>query len=111
MAIADGRQATIRVAVFTDNDFDKVNGVTTTLQALLQRTPGDLSVRVYTADEKGADRPDYLSIKARGVGIPFYRGMQMYLPSPWAYVAHARRDRIDLIHLTTPGPVGLAALF
>jgi hypothetical protein len=22
-----------------------------------------------------------------------------------------RRDRIDLIHLTTPGPVGLAALF
>ena len=31
----------MRAAVFTDNDFDKVNGVTTTLKAMLQFAAGD----------------------------------------------------------------------
>jgi glycosyltransferase involved in cell wall biosynthesis len=101
----------MRVAIFTDNDFEKVNGVTTTLKALLQRTPDDVSVRIYTADTSGADEPHYLSLAAAGVGIPFYREMKIYLVAPWAYLRHARRDRIDVIHVTTPGPVGLAGLY
>jgi glycosyltransferase involved in cell wall biosynthesis len=35
----------------------------------------------------------------------------MYLPRLREYVARARADRIDVVHLTTPGPVGLAALY
>jgi glycosyltransferase involved in cell wall biosynthesis len=106
-----GSRSAIRVAVFTDNDFAKVNGVTTTLRALLQRTPSDLSVRIYTADGRGADEPDYLSLRAFGFGIPFYREMKVYFPPFWSYVRRARRDGIDLIHMTTPGPVGIAAIF
>src|SRR5262245_60366290 len=100
----------IRVAVFTDNDFNKINGVTTTLRALLRYAPSDLQIRVYTADEAGADQPDYLSLRARSADIPFYPGMALHFPAPWAYLPHATADQIDLVHMTTPGPVGVAAL-
>ena len=35
----------------------------------------------------------------------------MYVPRFWEFLRRARADRIDLVHLTTPGPIGLAALF
>ena len=98
------------VAVFTDNDFEKVNGVTTALTAVLAHVPDDLRVRVYTASRLGADRPDYLALASWGVGIPFYGEMQMYWPPYRAFVQRLRRDRVEVIHLTTPGPMGLAAL-
>lgn len=101
----------MNVAVFTDNDFDKVNGVTTALRALLRWSPSDIRPRIYTADGRGRDDPDYLSLRSPGIGIPFYAEMKMYVPRLAEYVRRARRDAIDLVHLTTPGPVGLAALW
>jgi hypothetical protein len=35
----------MRVAIFTDNDVDKTNGVTTTLRAVLRHVPSDLDLR------------------------------------------------------------------
>lgn len=102
---------TTNVAVFTDNDFEKVNGVTTTLKALLRWCPPDIRARIYTADAHGTDDSSYLALRSLGVGIPFYREMKMYVPRLAAYVNHARADRVGLLHLTTPGPIGLAALF
>lgn len=101
----------MRVAIFTDNDFAKVNGVTTTLRAVLRGRPADLDVRVYTAADVAEERPDYLALRAPGVGIPFYAEMKMYLPRFAAFLRRARADGIDLIHYTTPGTVGLAAQF
>ncbi|MPY86378.1 MAG: glycosyltransferase [Luteitalea sp.] len=101
----------MNVAIFTDNDFEKVNGVTTTLKAVLRCAPADISVRVYTASHTGIAQPDYLALRSVGVGVPFYRGMQMYVPRFLSYVSNARRDGITLVHLTTPGPVGLAAMY
>src|SRR5262245_12278954 len=63
----------MRVAVFTDNDFAKVNGVTTTLRAVLRWAPADLDVRIYTAASHGQDDPGYLALRSVGVGLPFYR--------------------------------------
>ena len=60
----------MNVAIFTDNDFGKVNGVTTTLAAALEHAPDDLNLRVYTCDDGGAETGDYLSLAASGVGIP-----------------------------------------
>ncbi len=99
-----------RVAVFTDNDFEKVNGVTTALTAVLSHVPDDLTVRVYTASRLGADAPGYLALSSWGVGIPFYSEMQMYWPPYRAFLERLRRDRVQVLHLTTPGPMGLAAL-
>lgn len=101
----------MRVAIFTDNDFAKVNGVTTTLRAVLRGRPADLDVRVYTAADVEVEEPDYLALRAPGVGIPFYSEMKMYLPRFFAFLRRAKQDGIELIHYTTPGTVGLAAQF
>ena len=101
----------MNVAIFTDNDFDKINGVTTTLTAALRYVPEGIRLRVYTAATLSVDTPDYLAVRSLGMPIPFYRDMRMYVPRLFEFVARARADRIDVIHLTTPGPVGLAALF
>lgn len=101
----------MRVAVFTDNDFDKVNGVTTTLTAVLRHAPADIRPRIYTAARASVDRADYLALPSFGVGIPFYTELKMYLPHWRQYLAWVRAERVDVIHLTTPGPVGLAALW
>lgn len=100
----------MRVAIFTDNDFDKVNGVTTALGAVLRHAPADIAPRIYTASTLGVDRPDYLSIAAPGVPIPFYAEMKMYWPSWRRFARRVREDGIRVLHLTTPGPLGLAAL-
>ncbi len=101
----------MNVGVFTDNDFSKTNGVTTTLRAMLRHVPSDIAARVYTADDAGADQPDYLSLRSPGIGIPFYREMRLHWPRFGAFLEQARADRLDVIHYTTPGPVGLAARY
>jgi glycosyltransferase involved in cell wall biosynthesis len=101
----------MNIAIFTDNDFDKVNGVTTTLTAALRWAPAGMRLRIYTAAPLAVEQPDYLALRSFGVPIPFYGEMRMYLPRLLEYVARAKADRIDVVHLTTPGPLGLAALF
>ena len=101
----------MKVAIFTDNDFDKVNGVTTTLTEVLRQAPAEVIPRIYTASALGTDRPDYLALRSFGLGIPFYREMKMYLPHWRQYLERVRQDQIDVIHLTTPGPLGLVALW
>lgn len=100
----------MNVAIFTDNGFARVNGVTTTLRAVLAHAPTDIRPRVYTCESHSVDDPDYFALRARGVGIPFYREMRVYFPPLKRVTAQARRDRIDVVHLTTPGPMGLAAM-
>ena len=101
----------MKVAIFTDNDFDKVNGVTTTFQAVLRHRPPGIDARVYTASRTGTDTPDYLALRSVGAPIPFYSEMQMYVPRLGEYRRRVAADRVDLVHLTTPGPIGLAGLW
>ena len=101
----------MNVAIFTDNDFDKVNGVTTTLRAVLEHAPGGIHLRVYTAAGIGRMDPHYLALASVGMPIPFYGEMKMYVPRLGAFLRHAREDHINVVHLTTPGPVGLAAMW
>lgn len=101
----------MKVAIFTDNDFDKINGVTTTLTAVLKYAPADIQPRIYTAAALASDQPDYLAYRSFGIGIPFYREMKMYVPHWRKYLDRVIRDRVDVIHLTTPGPLGLVALW
>lgn len=101
----------MKVAIFTDNDFDKINGVTTTLTAVLRHAPADVTPRIYTASGLACDAPDYLALQSFGVGIPFYNEMKMYVPHARRYLDRVRADRVDVVHLTTPGPLGLVALW
>lgn len=101
----------MKVAVFTDNDFDKINGVTTTLNAVIRYAPPDITPRIYTASGLACDHPTYLAYASIGVGIPFYSEMKMYVPHYKRYLRRVVDDGIDVIHLTTPGPLGLVALW
>jgi len=97
------------VAIITDNDFDKVTGVTTTLKAVLRHAPSDLRIRVYTAADLAVDQPDYCAMASWGVGLPWYPEMRIY----WPHVQRLRRmlaaDGAQVLHITTPGPMCLAA--
>jgi glycosyltransferase involved in cell wall biosynthesis len=101
----------MRVAIFTDNDFDKTNGVTTTLKALLRHAPPDLRPRIYTLAELEVLEPDYLALRAAGLPIPFYGEMRMYVPRLRELRGHLRADGARLLHLTTPGPACLAGRY
>ena len=98
----------MRAAVFTDNDFDKVNGVTTTLKAMLQFAGEACSPHVYSAADYEVDLPTYYAAASVGVGLPWYREMRVYWPRIRAFAERLRADHIDIVHVTTPGPVGLA---
>src|SRR5262245_13236327 len=99
----------MRVAIFTDNDFGKVNGVTTSLKAVLQFANGGAVPRVYTAADVGVRTPAYCALRSIGMGLPCYREMRIYLPRVRAFARELRRDGVDVVHVTTPGPVGVAA--
>jgi glycosyltransferase involved in cell wall biosynthesis len=101
----------LNIGIFTDNDFGKVNGVTTSLKAVLRHAPEGIRPRIYTASDEGESRAEYFAVRSLGAGIPFYREMTMYWPRALRLLREARLDRIDVVHLTTPGPVGLAAMF
>src|SRR5215510_3192853 len=101
----------MNVAIFTDNDFDKINGVTTTYTAALRHAPEGTRLRMYTAASLAVETDSYLALRSLGMPIPFYPEMQIYLPRFREFLKRARADRIDLLHLTTPGPIGLAALY
>ena len=77
----------------------------------MRYAPPGVRPRIYTHSDVAADEPEYLALGAPGMGIPFYREMKIYLPRFRTLCAEARADRSDLIHLTTPGPVGFAALY
>jgi hypothetical protein len=83
----------MRVGIFTDNDFGKINGVTTTLKAVLDHAPDDVTVRVYTASRAAVETPGYLALRAPAFGIPFYEGMDMCAPRFGAFLRAAQRDR------------------
>lgn len=99
----------MRVALFTDNDFAKINGVTTTLRAVLRFAGDEVQPRIYTAADCDADDLTYFATASIGVGLPYYRDMRIYWPHIARFARELTRHPVDLIHTTTPGPVGLAA--
>jgi glycosyltransferase involved in cell wall biosynthesis len=99
----------VRVAIFTDNDFDQPNGVTTALTALVEHAPEDIAPRIYTASALGADVPEYLALPSFAVPIPFCADMPLYVPRYREYLRRVLGDAVDVLHLATPGPMGVTA--
>ena len=87
----------MKVAIFTDNDFVKVNGVTTCLRAALAHAPSDMRLCVFTASDLGVDRPDYFAAPSLGIGIPFYREMRVCRESVCSCARCERSDSISFI--------------
>ena len=63
----------MRVAVFTDADFDRPEGVTTALGALLRHAPPDVRPRIYTLSDLDVDEPEYLALRSPGIPAADWR--------------------------------------
>lgn len=99
----------LRVMLFTDTLGD-VNGVSRFIQNVAQqanRTGRDLEVVTSTRFAT----PTWSNIRnvapLLSAPMPGYPQLQLALPPALRMLRHARRRRPDLIHISTPGPVGI----
>jgi glycosyltransferase involved in cell wall biosynthesis len=98
-----------RVLVFTDT-FNEVNGVAGTMRQLAAASAaGRFSGAVVTAGEQApagavALRPDWIA------ALPSYESLNIAFPVPTEVLACVERERPDVVHVATPGPLGLCGL-
>ncbi len=93
-----------RVALVTDG-LGSMHGVTHTIRQIRERGVPGYEVEVIGTD-RDVDRR--LSAVAE-VEVPFYPGMTLGVPCLPTVVETLAEGRYDLIHLTSPGPAGIAA--
>ena len=93
-----------RVALVGDG-LGSMHGVTHTIQQIRDRGVPGFEVEVIGTD---ADVDRRLSAVAE-VEIPFYQGMRVGVPSIPAITEAIAEGRYDLVHVTSPGPAGVAA--
>jgi glycosyltransferase involved in cell wall biosynthesis/predicted metal-dependent phosphoesterase TrpH len=93
-----------RVALIGEG-LGSMHGVTHTIQQLRDRGVPGFEVEVIGTD---ADVDRRLSA-VTDVDIPFYPGMKIGVPSVTAITDAIADGRYDLVHVTSPGPAGIAA--
>ncbi|MRR50562.1 MAG: glycosyltransferase family 1 protein [Rhodocyclaceae bacterium] len=114
---AQNRNPPLTVALVTETYPPEVNGVAMTLgrlasglrqrghrvQVVRPRQRNEAKIRVTCTDEMA----DFL---VPGLPIPFYPGLRFGLPNADTLIHHWRRQRPDIVHIATEGPLGSSAL-
>jgi glycosyltransferase involved in cell wall biosynthesis/predicted metal-dependent phosphoesterase TrpH len=98
-----------RVLVFTDT-FEEVNGVAGTMRQLAAASAaGRFCGAVVTA---GDDAPEgAVALRADWIAsLPSYESLNVAFPVPTEVLACVERERPDVVHVATPGPLGLCGL-
>jgi glycosyltransferase involved in cell wall biosynthesis/predicted metal-dependent phosphoesterase TrpH len=93
-----------RVAVIVDG-IGSMHGVTHTIEQIRERGVPGFEVEVVGTDA-GVDRR---LPAATEVEVPFYAGLKLGVPGLPDLVETLAEGRYDLIHVTAPGPAGVAA--
>ncbi|MCL2419057.1 MAG: glycosyltransferase, partial [Conexibacteraceae bacterium] len=93
-----------RVAIVADG-VGGMHGVTHTIQQIRERGVPGFEVEVIGTD---ADVDRRLSAVAE-VDVPFYKGLKIGVPSITAITEAIAEGRYDMVHVTSPGPAGIAA--
>ena len=93
-----------RIALVADG-LSGMHGVTHTIHQIRERGVAGYEVEVIGTD---ADVDRRLSAVAE-IDIPFYPGLKIGVPTLPGLVEALAEGRYDLIHLCTPGPVGIGA--
>ncbi len=93
-----------RVALIAEG-LGGMHGVTHTIQNIRERGVPGFEVEVIGTD---ADVDRRLSAVAE-VDVPFYAGLKIGVPSITAITEALAEGRYDLVHVTSPGPAGIAA--
>ncbi len=93
-----------RVALIVDG-IGSMHGVTHTIQQLRERGVPGFEVEVIGTDA-GVDRRLPAAVDLE---LPFYEGMRLGVPGLPSLVETLAEGRYDLVHVTAPGPAGIAA--
>jgi glycosyltransferase involved in cell wall biosynthesis/predicted metal-dependent phosphoesterase TrpH len=98
------REARPRVALIADG-IEAMHGVTRTIEQIRELGVPGYEVEVVGTDP-GVDRR---LPAAAELEVPFYEGMRLGVPGIPDLVETLAEGRYDLIHVTAPGPAGVAA--
>jgi glycosyltransferase involved in cell wall biosynthesis len=101
-----------RIAVFTDTYYE-TNGVVSILTRLEKwALANERDVTIVTAfGEREVRRDGFVNLPSVvEFDLPFYRDFGLHFPSVLSVLELCEREGYDLIHVTTPGPVGACAL-
>lgn len=108
----------LRVAVVTETYPPEVNGVALTLQQLVARLQArNHQIRLVRPRQPLHDGPwdapgslERAELLVRGLPVPRYPQLRMGLPMKRALVQQWTRQRPDLVHVATEGPLGWSAV-
>ena len=109
------RVAGLRLALVTETYPPEINGVAMTLgrmvEGLIARGHRIQLIRPrQLRDESCSDTDELRELLTRGWRIPRYDGLSFGLPSKSVLVNIWRRQRPDLVHVATEGPLGWSAV-
>lgn len=105
----------MRVALVTETYPPEVNGVAMTLGRMVDglRRRGH-AVHLVRPRQQGEEVPaqteGFAETLVRGLPIPRYEGLRFGLPARDALVAAWKRERPDIVHVATEGPLGWSAV-
>lgn len=103
-----GHPDLIKVGLFTDT-FDEINGVSRFLQGIAthaEQTGRHLQIHVCSSSPATHSRcKTFEPILSRA--MPLYEELQLRLPPVLELLEWADRQQFDVIHASTPGPMGL----
>jgi glycosyltransferase involved in cell wall biosynthesis/predicted metal-dependent phosphoesterase TrpH len=102
--LASSRGNELRVALIADG-IEAMHGVTTTIAQIREHGVPGFEVEVVGTDA-GVDRRLPASAELE---VPFYEGMRLGVPGLPDLAETLAEGRYDLIHVTAPGPSGIAA--
>ncbi|BAL25690.1 glycosyltransferase family 1 protein [Azoarcus sp. KH32C] len=105
----------LRIALVTETWAPEVNGVAMTLgrmvDGLIARGHRVQLVRPkQTLSDQAADQPGFQEVLSPGMKIPKYDGLRFGLPARARLFRLWSRQRPDLVHVATEGPLGWSAV-
>lgn len=105
----------LRIACVTETYPPEVNGVATSISRIvegLHRRDHDVQLirpRQH-ANDAAIEGARFVEVLVRGLAIPRYPGLRMGLPAKKALMQRWIRERPDVVHIATEGPLGWSAL-
>lgn len=107
--------APLQIAVVTETYPPDINGVAHTLSKMVQglQDKGHVIWLIRPRHEKSdlaTDAHRYHEVLVKGLPIPFYKQLRMGLPAKGELTRLWSKQRPDIVHIATEGPLGWSAL-
>ena len=110
----DMASSPLRIAVVTETYPPEINGVAMTIsrmvEGLRQRHVVELIRPRQNQQDFAKSEPSMQEILVRGFPIPRYQGLRLGLPAKQKLITLWEKQRPDVVHLVTEGPLGRSAL-